>query len=65
MNHDGHTVADWHAIRGHGEDPSTFQPRERAVPCRIDGCGELTWHVAGCCARHYVAPAPRSTVEAF
>ena len=54
MNHTLHTRLDHEALIAAGVDPSSTQPRERAVTCRR--CGRLTWNQAAHCDAHYVAP---------
>lgn len=49
-----HTALDQSSLRLAGVDPSTVQPRERAVPCAV--CGTATWHLAACCDQHYAPP---------
>lgn len=49
-----HTRLDHEALIAAGVNPSSTQPRERAVSCRQ--CGRVTWNQAAHCDAHYVAP---------
>jgi len=49
-----HTRLDHEALIAAGVNPSSTQPRERAVSCRR--CGQITWNQAAHCDQHYVAP---------
>ena len=49
-----HTRLDHEALIAAGVNPSSTQPRERAVTCQV--CGRVTWNQAAHCDQHYVAP---------
>jgi hypothetical protein len=51
-----HTSLDARMLELYGVDPSSKQPRERAVPCRSEACDKQTWHLGGGCAIHYRLP---------
>jgi hypothetical protein len=54
----GHTRRDYDALVAAGVDPTTTQPRERAVRC---WCGRETWHQVGYCDEHYLPPGRSAT----
>jgi len=54
VNHTLHTRLDHEALIAAGVDPSSTQPRERAVTCQV--CGAWTANQAAHCDTHYVAP---------
>lgn len=55
----GHTTRDAEALIAAGVDPTTVQPRETQVPCRMFSARHAahTSNLGGGCDQHYVTPA--------